>query len=214
MRARPLALPPGELSPQVTERGACGFWGKLVCPLRPRCARPPLPKGEARNARTGHRPLARPPGERSPQVTERVLRLLVWSLFCPLRPRFAQPPLPKGEARGELLCSATSPKGRGRGCPHGAPPLGAPSGRAVTAGDGEGVQFFVKKGTDGPVLSSHRMKFVQLPRSAWGGSMPAARPASMHLRSQARFRARLRMVWRPSASSAASPGVLPWTTFQ
>ena len=42
-----LALPLGELSPQVTER-ALSFGRGVVCPLRPRCAWPPLPKGEAR----------------------------------------------------------------------------------------------------------------------------------------------------------------------
>ena len=56
-----LALPLGELSPQVTEepcaRGtssACEGASifrldvAVICPLRPRCARPPLPQGEAR----------------------------------------------------------------------------------------------------------------------------------------------------------------------
>ena len=38
----------------------------IVCPLRPRCARPPLPKGEARDAqKLCHTPLALPPGELS-----------------------------------------------------------------------------------------------------------------------------------------------------
>ena len=46
-RRSPLALPLGELSPQVTER-ALSFGRGVVCPLRPRCARPPLPEGEAR----------------------------------------------------------------------------------------------------------------------------------------------------------------------
>ena len=41
-----MALPLGELSPQVTERAGM----VIVYPLRPRCARPPLPKGEARGA--------------------------------------------------------------------------------------------------------------------------------------------------------------------
>ena len=40
---RPLALPLGELSPQVTERAFAG----TVYPLRLRFAQPPLPKGEA-----------------------------------------------------------------------------------------------------------------------------------------------------------------------
>ena len=56
-----LALPLGELSPQVTERpcargtsSACEGASifrldvAVICPLRPRCARPPLPQGEAR----------------------------------------------------------------------------------------------------------------------------------------------------------------------
>ena len=45
-----MALPLGELSPQVTERAGM----VMVCPLRPRCARPPLPEGEARVAHTAH----------------------------------------------------------------------------------------------------------------------------------------------------------------
>ena len=44
-----LALPPGELSPQVTERALAVTFSAY--PLRPRFARPPLPRGEARNAR-------------------------------------------------------------------------------------------------------------------------------------------------------------------
>ena len=59
-----------------------------------------------------------------------------------------------------------------------------------------------------------RMKLVWLLRSDSGGVMPAALPASMHRSSQARLRPRLRMVCRPSASSATSPGVRPWATFQ
>ena len=60
---RPLALPLGELSPQVTERAGM----VIVCPLRPRCARPPLPEGEARVAHTAHQNVCRggrlcPPG--------------------------------------------------------------------------------------------------------------------------------------------------------
>ena len=52
---RPLALPLGELSPQVTERAGM----VMVCPLRPRCARPPLPEGEARDAHTAHQNVCR-----------------------------------------------------------------------------------------------------------------------------------------------------------
>ena len=54
-----LALPLGELSPQVTEREPCARGTSsacegasifrldvaVICPLRPRCARPPLPQG-------------------------------------------------------------------------------------------------------------------------------------------------------------------------
>ena len=60
-----LALPLGELSPQVTERALrprdviclrrCQHFPIGRCrylPLRPRCARPPLPQGEARGAGT------------------------------------------------------------------------------------------------------------------------------------------------------------------
>ncbi len=49
-----LALPLGELSPQATERvlqiiKPPGSYGMvMVCPLRFRCAQPPLPRGEAR----------------------------------------------------------------------------------------------------------------------------------------------------------------------
>ena len=66
-----------------------------VYPLRPRFARPPLPKGEARKAPR----LALPLGELSPQATERALAVTVY----PLRLRFAQTPLPKGEARGGYM---------------------------------------------------------------------------------------------------------------
>ncbi len=48
---RRLALPLGELSSQMTERALRLFAGAaIVFPLRPRCARPPLPRGEARGA--------------------------------------------------------------------------------------------------------------------------------------------------------------------
>ena len=60
-----LALPLGELSPQVTERALrprdviclrrCQHFPidvAVICPLRPRCSRPPLPQGEARGAGT------------------------------------------------------------------------------------------------------------------------------------------------------------------
>ena len=60
-----LALPLGELSPQVTERALrprdviclrrCQHFPidvAVICLLRPRCPRPPLPQGEARGAGT------------------------------------------------------------------------------------------------------------------------------------------------------------------
>ena len=54
---QPLALPLGELSPQVTERvlqsfGGPSFGMTMADPLRLRRAQPPLPKGEASGART------------------------------------------------------------------------------------------------------------------------------------------------------------------
>ena len=79
----PLALPLGELSPQVTERelkpflndnllGCCPLGMVIVCPLRPRYARPPLPKGEA----------------------------ICFPGYVSLSgARYARPPLPRGEAR-------------------------------------------------------------------------------------------------------------------
>ena len=45
---------------------------------------------------TGYWPLALPLGELSPQATERAL-----AVISPLRPRFARPPLPRGEAKGD-----------------------------------------------------------------------------------------------------------------
>ena len=46
----------------------------------------------------------------------------------------------------------------------------------------------------------YRMKFVMVPRSACGASMPAALPASMHCSSHAMLYAMLRMVCSPSPS--------------
>ena len=61
-----MALPLGELSPQVTERVLPPFLNNkinlcahTVCPLRPRRARPPLPQGEARDTHTVHRKVHR-----------------------------------------------------------------------------------------------------------------------------------------------------------
>ena len=62
---RPLALPLGELSPQVTERAGM----VMVCPLRPRCARPPLPEGEAREAHTAHQNVCRGGALSRPEMT-------------------------------------------------------------------------------------------------------------------------------------------------
>ena len=47
---------------------------------------------------------------------------------------------------------------------------------------------------------SYRIKFVLWPFSAFGASIPACFPASMHWSSQAMFLPRFRMVWRPSSS--------------
>ena len=51
------ALPLGELSPQVTERAVQPFSNDMVIvfPLRPRCALPPLPRGEAKMLARYHR---------------------------------------------------------------------------------------------------------------------------------------------------------------
>ena len=74
----PLALPLGELSPQVTERvlqpfsaekdtgayvrGVLSFGMVIVYPPRPRCDRPPLPEGKARDACTLLRSATSPGG--------------------------------------------------------------------------------------------------------------------------------------------------------
>ena len=60
----------------------------------------------------------------------------------------------------------------------------------------------------------YRMKLVRAPDSAAGASMPAALPASMHWRSQAIFRPRLRMTCMPSRSCLASSAQPPWTMGQ
>ena len=59
-----------------------------------------------------------------------------------------------------------------------------------------------------------RIKFVQAPVSACGGSMPAARPASMQRSIQAMLWPRLRMICRPSASSATCAAFEPCTIGQ
>ena len=58
------------------------------------------------------------------------------------------------------------------------------------------------------------MKLVFTGGSPAGGSIPAALPAAMHLRSQAMLQPRVRMTDRPSSSCRTSSGVLPWTMFQ
>ena len=105
---RPLALPLGELSPQVTERAGM----VMVCPLRPRCARPPLPKGEARAAHTVHQNVCRGGAsavERSGTSTLGVPRPLSQSLRHGLWPRHL--PLHKGGF------GSSAPAGAGRGLP-------------------------------------------------------------------------------------------------
>ena len=100
MGAAPWLLPLGELSPQVTERVLQPFTeipvDIIVYPLRPRCARPPLPEGEARCFPGYVSPsaprCARPP---LPQGEARCFPGYV----SPSPPRRARPPLPKGEAR-------------------------------------------------------------------------------------------------------------------
>ena len=74
-------------------RSCCG------CPLRPRCARPPLPKTEARGARLHDRA---------------VVALSVLALLGHLSQRERQ-----GVLHTIALRSATSPKGRGKGASHG-----------------------------------------------------------------------------------------------
>ena len=67
----------------------------------------------------GGMPLARPLEELSPQATERALAVTVY----PLRLRFAQPPLPKGEAmntgKGIFWCMSASLRGKGPRKPKG-----------------------------------------------------------------------------------------------
>ena len=67
----------------------------------------------------GGMPLARPLGELSPQATERALAVTVY----PLRLRFAQPPLPKGEAmntgKGIFWRMSASLRGKGPRKPKG-----------------------------------------------------------------------------------------------
>ena len=62
----------------------------------------------------------------------------------------------------------------------------------------QGIGLMRKRGTKvviGPPFPfSYRIKLVRAPRSTSGGRMPALFPASMHLSSQAMFRAALRMV--------------------
>ena len=101
---RLLALPSGELSPQVTERAGM----VMVRPLRPRCARPPLPKGEARPSPSSLRSATSPKGRgkgRSHGTSEGagdggILRIWV-SLFNTFRGTMAAWNIRKGVS---LLC--------------------------------------------------------------------------------------------------------------
>ncbi len=177
-----MALPLGELSPQVTERVLQSFLNDninlfthiteisvditvgesqnllgcyplgmvIVCPLRPRCARPPLPRGEARNARAVHQRERQDvfPGT-SPLRALAALGHLSQGerqgmparytkgrgkMFSRVRLHFGHSlrsaTSPKGRGKmfsrvrlpfGHSLRSATSPKGRGKGCPRGTP---------------------------------------------------------------------------------------------
>ena len=115
-RCRPLALPLGELSPRVTERAGM----VMVCPLRPRCARPPLPKGEARDAHTVHqnvcrggalpRPfsqsLRRPQGDTSLCTREALTSLRGVSL-PPSKPLVLTPPSQREARRGTRIATTS-----------------------------------------------------------------------------------------------------------
>ena len=83
-----LAIPPGELSPQATERV---LQAQSAVTLSDLASLGHLSQGERQECPY----LALPLGELSPQATERVLQA---RSAYPLRPRFAQPPLPRGEA--------------------------------------------------------------------------------------------------------------------
>ncbi|PWM43692.1 MAG: hypothetical protein DBX62_10890 [Clostridia bacterium] len=104
-RCSPVALPLGELSPQVTERELKPFSNLMPTYYVKRCS-----------------PLALPLGELSPQVTERVLRpflndniigccLLVWSLFA-LSVLAALGHLSQGEKQG-MIARYTEGSGKG-----------------------------------------------------------------------------------------------------
>ena len=58
------------------------------------------------------------------------------------------------------------------------------------------------------------MTFVRTGGSGSGVVMPAARPISMHLSSQAILRPSVRITCMPSRSCRTSSGVLPCTMFQ
>lgn len=76
--------------------------------------------------------------------------------------------------------------------------------------EAEGKEFWERAEGQSP----QRMKSVACHGSGVGGMMPAALPAAMHLSRQAILSPRVRMVWSPSASCAASSGALPWMEFQ
>ena len=128
-----LALPLGELSPQVTERSlapagrhlpakvpAFSDWTlPLFCPLRPRCARPPLPQGEARGA--GTETVLRPSDFRA----ARALRGSRKTVNGAYRYRYAPFLLPIYDALA-LLWESCHPEVTERGCL-------APAGRHLPA---------------------------------------------------------------------------------
>ena len=103
---RPLALPLGELSPQVTERVLQPFLNNKIN-LCAHTTKIPvdIPVGESQNLQPKrHQEL------RTFRIISKPLRFIMLraiqfndqsgrSIVYPLRPRYARPPLPKGEAR-------------------------------------------------------------------------------------------------------------------
>ena len=102
----PLALPLGDLSPQVTERVLQSFSNDKIN-LCAHTTKIPvdIPVGESQNLQAkGRQEL------RTLSIISKPLRLIMLrtiqfndqsgrSIVYPLRPRYARPPLPKGEAR-------------------------------------------------------------------------------------------------------------------
>ena len=87
MGCSPLALPLGELSPEVTERASLFRMiksiGMVICPLRPRCAQPPLPKGEARGARTSLLPGKKLPYDHPASTDAGLFHILLRGMYPP-----------------------------------------------------------------------------------------------------------------------------------